>query len=247
MMPVEPKPAPTDKTLKICIGRYRKRAKTHPIATVWKNFRGSDCGKQWLDALHNAYGHRCLCCDHAEGRTIDHRDAKSLTASRAFAWKNHRPCCMDCNNLKGTKTIVDPLTEDPRAFVVFDVYTGTPDVSPEVRPRQRKKAEDTLPLLDNQTLNEARRAKLRRVLDVLTRFLDDEAGFGRERVLAEFDEAEPHRAIVRDLILGAEDDLHRWSALVRHAMRRIRRLKAWALAPIARPRPARARARTARG
>jgi hypothetical protein len=95
-------------------------------------------------------------------------------------------------------------------------------------------------LLDHQTLNEARRAKQLRVLDVMTRFLDREAGYDAARVLAELAEVEHHRAIVRDLILGARDDLHPWSALVRQAMRRIRRLKAWALAPIARLRAARA-------
>jgi hypothetical protein len=184
MMPVAPQPAPTGKTLKTCIGKYRKQATTLPVATVWKNFRGSKCGKQWLDELHKAYGHRCLCCDHAEGRTIDHRDAKSLTVSGAFAWRNLRPWCGDCNNLKGTKTLVDPVSEDPRTFLVFDVTTGRPMVSPEAKPRQRKKAEDTRPVLDNQTLNEARRAKLHKVLDVMARFVAGEPGFGAARVIS---------------------------------------------------------------
>jgi hypothetical protein len=241
MMPGKLRPAPRDRTLTTGIADYERRAEREPIEVVWKAFRASRCGDRWLDELHKAYGHRCLYCDHAEGRTIDHRDAKTRTSASAFTWSNHRPACGDCNRDKGTRQIVDPLTEDPRVFLVFDVNTGAPDVNPRVGRRRRDKAQNTLPLLDKHTLKEARRAKLRRVIDTMTRFVDDEPGHDAARVLAELAAAEPHRAIVRDLILGAEDDLHPWAALVREAMRRIRRLKAWALAPITRPRVARVR------
>jgi hypothetical protein len=44
----------------------------------------------------------------------------------------------------------------------------------------------------------------------------------------------PHRAIVRDLILDADEDLHRWAPLVREVVHRIPDVKAWALAPLGR-------------
>jgi hypothetical protein len=89
-------------------------------------------------------------------------------------------------------------------------------------------------LLDNPTLNDERREKRKRVLGVMTRFCNGEAGFDAARVLAELAPTKSHRAIVRDLILTAEEDLDPWSDLVLETMQRIPGLKAWALSPIAR-------------
>lgn len=138
MMPVARKPAPRDPALNTCIEVYRKQAKTEPISTVWKRFRASTCGGSWIDALQSAYGHRCLYCDHAEGRSIDHRDAKSTSIARAFAWDNFRPSCLGCNNLKGTLAIVDPVSEDPRRFIEYDVSTGKPAPSPTATPATKE-------------------------------------------------------------------------------------------------------------
>jgi hypothetical protein len=217
-----------------CLREYRRRARTQDVAAAWKAFRESACGRRWFHALLEAYGDRCLYCDHAPGRTIDHVRAKSVSATATFAWDNHRPCCGDCNHLKGIAPVVDPVTEDPRAIVVFDVTTGRPGPSPALKPRQRRKGESTRKLLDHQTLNDARRAKLHRVLDLLVRFLDGERGYGAARVRAELAEVEPHRAIVRDLVLGARRgaDEHQWAPVVRKALRRMPELETWAVAPL---------------
>ncbi len=233
MMPVALQPRPTEAALETCIEVYRKQAKAEPVETVWKRFRASKCGARWFLALQGAYGHRCLYCDHAPVRSVDHRDAKSRSVGSAFAWKNFRASCGDCNHQKGTQTIVDPVSEDPRAFITYDVSTGKPAPIPAPRTARRKKAEVTIKLLDHHTLNEARRAKLRKVLDALTRFLGGEAGFDEARVRKELSADEPHRAIVRDLVLGAEANLHLWSPLVRQAMRRLPFLKVWASRPTA--------------
>ena len=100
------------------------------------------------------------------------------------------------------------------------------------RSRWNSEAESTIRVLDWQTLNEARRAKLRKVVRALTGFITGERGYGAAEVLAELAAREPHRAIVRDLVLGAEDDLHQWSPLVRQAVRQLPTLKTWALAPV---------------
>ncbi len=126
MMPVALKPTPTDPTLKAGIDVYRKQAKTEAIGIVWKRFRASACGAAWFKELERAYGHRCLYCDHSPARSIDHRYAKSASVERAFAWKNFRPSCGDCNRLKGTRAIVDPVSADPRVFIEYDVSTGKP-------------------------------------------------------------------------------------------------------------------------
>ncbi|MEO7331529.1 MAG: hypothetical protein ABI193_23345 [Minicystis sp.] len=222
---------PREAALETCIEVYRKQAKAEPIETVWKRFRASTCGGRWFLALQGAYGHRCLYCDHAPVRSIDHRDAKSRSVGSAFAWKNFRASCGDCNHLKGMQKIVDPVSEDPRAFITYDVSTGKPAPILAAKTARRKKAEVTIRLLDFQTLNEARRSKRHRVLDALTRFLAGEAGFDAARVRQELSADEPHRAIVRDLVLGADANLHQWSALVRQAMRRLPFLRTWALSP----------------
>ncbi len=231
MMPVASQSAPESSALKTCIEVYRQQAQTEPIEKVWKRFRASTCGKSWIDALKSAYGHRCLYCDHAESHSIDHRDAKSATVDRAFAWSNFRPSCGDCNRLKSTLAIVDPLSEDPRDFIEYDLTTGKP--TPITTPARQTKAKATSRLLDHQTLNDARRAKRQRVLNALVRFLADEAGHDEARVIEELAVEEPHRAIVRDLVLGAEADLHQWSPLVRQAMRKLPVLKTWTLNPTA--------------
>lgn len=238
-MPRTLRSAPTNRTLLTCVEKYEKQATTKTVTTVWKNFRDSKCGHEWLDELHRAYGHRCLYCDHGPATTIDHRDAKTRTVAHAFTWDNHRPSCGDCNRDKGTKAVADPLTEDPHTFVVFDVDTGKPDVSPEADPGQQAKAGDTRRLLDRFAFNEARRKKVRDVTETMRRFLDGERGYDEARVFAELHERESHRAVVRDLILDAEQGLHGWSALVCSVTQRIPRLKAWALTPVTRPRRAR--------
>jgi uncharacterized protein (TIGR02646 family) len=198
---------------------------------VWKRFRASACGKSWFDELQRAYGHRCLYCDHAEGSSIDHRDAKSTSVERALDWNNFRPSCLGCNHRKGTTVTVDPVSEDPRLFIQYDVTTGKPAPRSTATPARRKKAKITIRLLDWQTLNDARRAKRQKVERALAGFVLGEKGYDAAHLLASLTANEPHRAIVRDLILDAEADLHLSSPLVRAAMQKLPALKTWALAP----------------
>jgi len=232
MMPIPRRDPPDAPELTKCLAEVRKRAKVEDVAALWKGFRKSPCGLGWVDALETAYGKRCMYCDHSPGRTIDHRAAKKKSASRVFVWSNWRLSCGDCNRLKGSSNIVDPLTEDPRDAVVFDVSTGAPSVNPNARSSKQKKGEATRKLLDHQTLNDARRAKLHRVLRELAGFVAHQPDFNEGRVLQEIAHLEPHRAIVRDLILDAEIDLHQYSPLVRAAVAKLPALRSWALAPL---------------
>lgn len=233
MMPVAEQPAPSDEALLAGVARYRRKAEGGDVGAAWKAFRGSPHGVAWFEALTAAYGERCLYCDHAPGRTIDHATAKTASAAGTFAWKNHRPSCGDCNRLKGTRAIVDPVQEDPRGFVCFDTTTGKPELAPGAR--RKRKAEETRRLLDHQTLNDARRAKQRQVLVVMGRFLAGEEGYDERRVLDEVTFG-PHRAIVRDLVFDAEldPDLFEGAHLVRAVLRRLPGLRDWAKAPVRR-------------
>jgi hypothetical protein len=231
MMPVERRKAPRDLARRTSVEDYQRRAQKDGVEAAWKAFRASPGGKVWFEALQTAYGHRCLYCDHSPGRTIDHVLAKSASLAETFAWRNHRPSCGDCNRLKGKRPFVDPVAKDPRAFIVFDVATGKPAMSQTITPRQKRKAEKAehaRRALDQQTLNDARRAMRQHLLSILVRFLDGERGVGSREVLAALADGEPHRAILRDLIL----EEHAWSPLVRKATRRIPSLRTWAEAPL---------------
>lgn len=225
MMPTTIAPKPGDRTLRSCLFAYRQR----PVEDPWKAFRDdARCGPCALALLHGAYGARCLYCDHAHGRTIDHARPKSKTPRDRFAWANWRPSCGDCNNLKGTRRVIDPAREDPRASLVFDLTTGEPIVV--AGKARRPRAEATLRLLDNQTHNEARRAMLRRALDVFEDVA--QGGPGADVRMAKLLRREtPHRAIIRELILERDDALNPHRALVDRVVARMPEIEVWAADP----------------
>jgi uncharacterized protein (TIGR02646 family) len=177
MMPTRVARQPTDSTLAGCLRRYRRKTTTDS----WKAFRSDPhCGARAVELLQRAYGPRCAYCDHAHGRTIDHVLPKSRVAARKFAWANWRPCCGDCNNLKNVRRVVDPMREDPRRFFVFNIVTGEPEIVAVSKARQRR-AEATARLLNNQTLNDARRRICSEMLDALRRLVGGAAN-GRTRI-----------------------------------------------------------------
>ncbi len=199
MMPVRLAAVPDDKDLTRCIRAHRKKG-----PNAWKAFRAHpDGGGRALALLHDAYGSRCLYCDHAHARTIDHVCAKTSKPKEQFSWKNWRPVCMDCNNLKGVQSVVDPARADPRDFVVFTLSTGVPAVV--AKGRRRAVADRTARLLSNQTVNEARRTMRVRVLDVLERVAKGRPG-AKQQLKALLGRETPHRAILRELVL--EQDVY---------------------------------------
>lgn len=216
--------------LDACLESYRTSKATDP----WKGFRQSDCGALALRRLHEKYGTRCIYCDHGHGRTIDHAVAKSEKRDGTFEWSNWRPACGDCNNLKAKKTIVDPMNEEPRRFLEFDLTTGEPlSVSTK---RDKAKGEATRKLIDNQTFNEARRAALGRLVEALESWLapkQTKAERARlERKLRKlFDLSTPHRAIYRDLLLQKDDALNPHRALALRALKLAPDLATWARNP----------------
>jgi hypothetical protein len=93
--------------------------------------------------------------------------AKSAKPQARFDWANWRLSCMDCNNQKGTQRVVDPVRKDPRSYIVFNLATGRPEVI--AVKRAKPIAETTRDMLNNQTLNEARRTARVRMVEILTR------------------------------------------------------------------------------
>lgn len=225
MMPLAKVRQPADKVLSACI----KKHKASNSATPWKVFRDSACGPHAVQKLQEAYGTRCVYCDHADGRTVDHVVGKKEDPATCFAWANWRASCGDCNNLKGTKRAIDPVRVDPRGHVCFDLTTGAPsavDVS-----RTTSLVATTLLLLDNQTLNEARRAASVQMVDALEQLTTVGDARVRRKMRALLDRITPHRAILRELVLEQDPTLNPHRALVDAALKKMPDLATWAADP----------------
>jgi 5-methylcytosine-specific restriction endonuclease McrA len=225
MMPAAFAPQPADRKLRACLARYRKSKR----ADVWKAFRAdSNCGPRAVDHLRAAYGGRCLYCDNAYGWTIDHVASKAAKPKARFQWANWRPSCMDCNNRKSSRRIVDPVRQDPRRYIVFDLTTGEPIVI--AKKSAKPIAEATRNVIGNQTLNEARRVVRSQMVGILKDVIARKTG-AKARALAMLDRAIPHRAILRDLILEPDPVLNPYRVSVDAALLIMPELEAWARTP----------------
>jgi 5-methylcytosine-specific restriction endonuclease McrA len=225
MMPLAYVQQPADKTLSDCIEKH----KASKSATPWKVFRDSACGPHAVKKLQEAYGTRCVYCDHADGRTVDHVVGKKEDAATCFAWENWRACCGDCNNLKGKKRAVDPVKVDPRGYVCFDLTTGAPiavDASATTT-----LVVTTLTLLDNQTLNEARRKVTAEMVDALNQFIAVGGAPSVRKVRALLDRITPHRAMLRELVLEQDPTLNPHRPVVDAALKKMPDLATWAADP----------------
>jgi len=237
-MPIRAVAAPALPALRDCLRAWRRRASRatarRAIPALWKGFRAAPCGKAWYEALLSCYGKRCVYCDHSPARTLDHRRPKARRITAVFDWANWAGCCGDCNRRKGsTGGLIDPYVDDPRHFFAFDVVTGSPDVLPTLAPRHRQRAEKTLRILDldHQVLTDARRAKCRVFLIALTALAADPSEVNRAAVQKHLTTAEPHRAILRDLILQDDALLNPHLAVVTTARGHMPELVAWAEQP----------------
>ncbi|WP_197041193.1 HNH endonuclease [Chondromyces apiculatus] len=145
---------PRSATLKACLAKHEQQAQDGDLQAVWKRFRASPCGQSWFAKLETSYGRRCMYCDHAPGRTIDHCKAKSKDSASMFRWSNWRVSCDGCNRLKNSRSLPDPVRGDPRDFILFDVSTGSPGVNPAIpssNKGRKRRAEVAVRILDHQT------------------------------------------------------------------------------------------------
>ncbi len=228
-MPLDLPPAPEDRALRTCLRRARMRR--GPGA--WKRFRASRCGKIAFDRLHDAYGGRCVYCDHTPGRTIDHSTPLSVRAAKAYAWENWRLACGDCNRLKGTRLVVDPVRSDPRDFLLFDVVTGAPEVRRDAGTTRSARGEETISALrlDHQIFNDARRRLRIDLVLRLRRLVGKPSDRQRRQVRELLDRSVPHRAVVRELVLEQDDALNPWRGLIVEALSVMPELLDWAHDP----------------
>ncbi len=199
----------------------------------WKNFRSSPCGQKWWRHLSAAYDDRCVYCDHAPARTVDHVVPKSKSSRRGiYEWKNWRAACGDCNREKGsTGRPFDPVREDPFSGLRFDPDTGKPEVrdGEHVTRQVRARARESIKIgLDNQVLNDARRKVKQEFLEVLMHFL--EGDLPESSVWDCLATGRPNRSVLRDFIL--ERDAFEEGIIVTKSIDLIPDLETWAKKPL---------------
>ena len=78
MMPVAFVRQPTDAKLAACLKEHRSAS----AEEAWKAFRAGECGKRAMRHLRDAYGTRCLYCDHADGEDFERPDSSSFSVLR---------------------------------------------------------------------------------------------------------------------------------------------------------------------
>lgn len=233
MMPVARLPSPRKPALVSCLRTWA--AKRGDGNAVWKAFRTSPCGQEWFAALTRVYGNRCVYCDHSPAHTIDHIVARARRARAAFQWVNWLPACGDCNRHKNATTkLIQPIKVDPRDFIRFSTTTGEPEIA-TATPKNRKHgaAKETIRVLrlSHQVLNDARRTLCTRMTVLL---VDVGSGDARAqaKVQALLKRSEPHRAILRDLLLEVDPALNPHRAIVVKALAAMPALTGWAKRPV---------------
>lgn len=233
MMPVAPQDKPGDEALLECLADYSGRLREQEVKRVWKNFRQAKCGKDWFAALLEAYGKRCVYCDHCPAWTIEHVSPKA-GHDDPFEWSNWLPACGDCNRGKSTLDLVNPLEIDPRTFLQFDLMTGEAILVDQADGQPHSGAKRMIENLglENQVFKDARRAKLRQAALKLKELMDAATSIGLAEFGEELQRAEPHRAILRELFLEDDALLNPHAALARKAKAAYPELVDWATKPL---------------
>jgi hypothetical protein len=225
MMPRSKPPRPSDAKALACLAVARQDD------IDWETFHKRACGKDWWSRLSTAFHGRCVYCDHCPAYSTDHVAPKSRESDLRFEWDNWRAACLNCNTLKGTKRVFDPVRDDPRRGLAFDLDSGAMRSRDGARGRVLDRAKATLSLgLDHQVINDARRKVKIEFVDMLVSYLEDETTL--DDVLAYLtNEAHPHRAILRDLILD-HDGIGDHATIVQEALRCAPALRDWAKRPL---------------
>jgi hypothetical protein len=147
---------------------------------------------------------------------------------------NWLPACSECNRLKnaGRKVLVPRGRVDPRDFLAFDITTGAPEIGVSADARKQRVGASTIATLrlDHPVLNDARRVQRQRMVALLLDVANRKKGAAAE-ALDMLRATEPHRAILRELILETDAVLNPHASMVARAVRELPELRRWARRP----------------
>lgn len=191
-------------------GASKLKAGEKKIGTAWANFLSSKPKVAVAAALDQCFRYKCAYCESVAAQDIEHFYPKTRYPQRMFDWENFLRGCKNCNNFKldqfpltamSTPQLLDPCSDEPLDYFVWDFETGLIGLRPEAGFHERAKATRDILRLNSEPLREERRSKLLTILALLSLVVShDPVDVGTRIALQEaLDHRRPCLGIVRQL------------------------------------------------
>jgi uncharacterized protein (TIGR02646 family) len=225
------------KTLQYLAQRQAK-ANSFPIRSeeidrAWSGFLRTQARKH-VGAAMDAYSHaKCAYCEQVAAKDIEHFYPKADYPPRMFLWANLLRACKNCNNAKldhfpieaGQHLLIDPASEDPINFILWDFETGRAVLNPSEPYRSRANITREMFDLDQEPLCEQRRRKLKRVAYFLARVVREDPISPDLiiRLREELHPSEPWLGIIRQLFLKSSP----YSPMIEAARKKLPNIDDW--------------------
>jgi uncharacterized protein (TIGR02646 family) len=185
------------------------------IESVWKTFGKTKARDLVKEALDTYMWRKCVDCEVIAAKDIEHFYPKAKYPDRMFSWENFLLGCKNCNNAKvahfpldgaGNHLLIDPCADEPLDYFVWDFESGATGLAPAPRD-SRALATREMFHLDDEPLREERRVKVKIVLYLLARVIDEDpvSVATRERLREELDPRRPWLCMVRQLFLRPDE------------------------------------------
>ena len=205
------------------------------IETAWANFLSSKPKSEVAAGLDACFRCKCAYCEGVAAQDIEHFYPKTQYPDRMFQWENFLRGCKNCNNFKrhhfpltptNNPELLDPCSDDPLDFFVWDFQTGAIGVRLEPGYEVRGRTTRDLLRLDMEPLREERRSKLIRVLCLLAQVRDQDPVTRETKTLLreELDHCRPWLGIIRQLFRRPGS---RYSGLVHVARTKLPNIDHW--------------------
>ena len=206
------------------------------IRTSWASFLDTVARSDVESALDAHTRGKCAYCEAIAAKDIEHFYPKSLYPARMFSWDNLLRGCKNCNNAKvdrfpldgaGQRLLLDPCSDEPLEYFVWDPLTGATGLSPEVSRQPRAATTRELFALDQEAIREERRVKSLTFQFLLSRAVREDP-VSRETLERLRDELLPHRpwlGILRQILTRPGPDL---KPLVDAATAKLPEIRTWA-------------------
>lgn len=179
------------------------------IKRAWKNFRARNAGKEVHRQLATVSHGKCYFCERINAETIDHYYPKERYPKWMFHWNNMVLCCWACNHAKGERflfqnrrpLLLNPATDEPLDYFVWDLQTGAMESVNDPARKLRATTTRTHLRLDEESLRNERANKLKDVVYLLARVINESPieSDTNERLEAALRPERPYLGIIRFL------------------------------------------------
>lgn len=205
------------------------------INGAWSSFLNAKARHKIEKALDSYSWGKCAYCEQVAARDIEHFEPKSDFPARMFSWDNFLRGCKNCNNAKlahfpidgtGCRLLIDPCTDEPLDYFMWDPLTGATGLSLE--PSRHGRAATTRDLfhLDQEPLREERRRAYKDVIYLLAHvFREDPVTTAtRERLRDHLQRERPWLGMIRQLFVRSDGSLR---LLVDQAREKLPEMEDW--------------------